>query len=100
MNSEVDKKLDELVDTINSNEKIIRMKELKEMIYSDKKLKEDLETYRNLDEYSIDSTKLKEKIIENPLVKEYRKLENELYFTVLDMNKLLNSLIGKGSCRK
>ena len=100
MNSEVDKKLDELVDTINNNEKINRMKELKKMICSDENLKKDLETYRNLDEYSNDSIKLKEKIIENPLVKEYRLLENELYFTVLDMNKLLNSLIGKGSCSK
>ncbi len=100
MNSEVDKKLDELVDTINNNEKINRMKELKEMIYSDENLKKDLESYRSLDEYSNDSIKLKEKIIENPLVKEYRILENELYFTVLDMNKLLNSLIGKGSCSK
>lgn len=100
MNDEVNKKLDELVDTINSNENIIKMKELKEKIYSDKKLKEDLESYRKLDQYSGDSIRLKERIIENPLVKEYRTLENELYFTVLDMNKLLNSLIGKGSCRK
>ncbi len=41
---------------------------------------------------------LKKEILDNQYVKEYKALENELYFTVLDINKELNSLTGKRKC--
>ena len=96
MNEEISEKLDELIYTIKNNPEVKELLKLKEAIYSNEDLKKDLDDYRN----SYNSIELKSKIINNDLVKKYRQLENKLYFTVLDMNKILNEIVEKGSCSK
>lgn len=100
MNSEVSCKLFDLIDTIEKNNKIIHMKKLKKIIKEDKQLKKDLEKFHEImeNEYSSEYIELKKKILENKAVSEYRILENELYFVVLDINNKLKNLIDKRKC--
>ena len=99
MIDEINDNLNELLDEIDNNPKIFRLKELKEQIYKDKELKQKLEDFRNLNnEYSSKYIELKKEILDNPLVKEYKTLENELYFCVLEMNKRLNTLLDRKKC--
>lgn len=99
MIDEINDNLNELLDEIDNNPKILRLKELKEQIYKDKELKQKLEDFRNLNnEYSSKYIELKKEILDNPLVKEYKTLENELYFCVLEMNKRLNTLLDRKKC--
>lgn len=99
MISEINEKLNDLIGEIDNNPKVLRLKELKEEIYKDKKLKELLEKFRALDnEFSNEYVELKKQILDNPLVKEYKNLENELYFCVLEINKKLNTLLDRKKC--
>ena len=100
MNSEINDKLFDLVDSIESNKKIIRMKELKKLIKKDSKLKKQLDNFHSIidNPYSDEYVSLKRDILNNELVREYKNLENELYFTVLNINNKLNSLIDKRKC--
>ncbi len=100
MNDLIYEKLDEVRLAIRNNEKIQRMKRLKKEIYEDSKLKEQLDSFHNIwnDEYSSSYVELKKAILSNPKVSEYKELENELYFTVLDINKELNTLVNKRKC--
>ena len=100
MSEDINLKLTELVNAIENNPKVLELKKLKKEIYEDEQLKKDLERFeqvKNL-EYSDEYIILKSKIIENSKVSEYRKLENELYFTVLQMNKELSKLVERKGC--
>ncbi len=102
MTFEINEKLDEVVDTIRNNEKVKRMQELKKEMYSDRELSRNLEDFRKiqLNSYSYEYVEKKKKILENEYVKEYKVLENELYFTVLEINKRLNTLLDREKCEK
>lgn len=99
MSDEINNKLNELIDSIDNNESVIKMKRLKEDMYNDQNLKELLDKFRNLDNtYTDEYINLKKEILSNPTVKEYKELENQLYFTVLEINKSLNTLIDRKKC--
>ena len=99
MAEEINSKLNDLIDSIDNNLKTVKMKELKERIYNDKILEKKLKEFRELEnKYSKEYVELKRDILDNSLVREYQQLENELYFTVLEINKRLNSLIDRKKC--
>lgn len=99
MSDEINNKLNELIDSIDNNESVIKMKRLKEDIYNDQNLKELLDKFRNLDNtYTDEYINLKKEILSNPTVREYKELENQLYFTVLEINKRLNTLMDRKRC--
>ena len=100
MNEKILDRIDTLFKELNNCDEILKMKKLKEEITSNEELKNLLEKYRNMDnKYSKEYVELKKQIIENPLISEYRSLEDELYFTVLEMNKRLNKLVDKKRCQ-
>ena len=91
--------LDNFINILNKNKKIIRMIELKEEIKKDENIKNKLEMFRKeSNEYSDKYILLKKEILDNTLIKEYKMLENELFHIILSMNKSLNSIIGKKGC--
>ncbi len=99
MSDEINNKLNELIDSIDNNESVIKMKRLKEDMYNDQNLKELLDKFRNLDNtYTDEYINLKKEILSNPTVREYKELENQLYFTVLEINKRLNTLMDRKRC--
>lgn len=100
MNEKLLDKLEELFNELDNCPEIREMVELKNKIYQDNKLKSNLEEYRKIDNpYSDKKKKLKKDIIEHPLIISYRKLENELYFTVLEANQKLGKLTNKKRCQ-
>lgn len=94
------KKLDELIIEIDNNKKIKEMINIKRDILLDENLRILLERLREENENPFSSSyiDIKSKIIDNELVKNYRILENELYFTVLEINKRINGLIDRSKC--
>lgn len=99
MSDEINNKLNELIDSIDNNESVIKMKRLKEDMYNDQNLKELLDKFRNLDNtYTDEYINLKKEILSNLTVREYKELENQLYFTVLEINKRLNTLMDRKRC--
>ena len=98
MNNLILDKLDELFNDLDNSSDIKEMLELKKKIMEDNDLAKLLEEYRLLDKYSPKTKTIKEQIINNPLIKKYRELENELYFTILEANTKLNTLVDKKRC--
>jgi cell fate (sporulation/competence/biofilm development) regulator YlbF (YheA/YmcA/DUF963 family) len=99
MNELLFEKLDELRNVIDNHDQVKELLELKKQIYQDDTLKEQLEKYRNSpNKYDTSFINLKSDIINNPLIKRYRELENELYFMILEINGKLNSLVDKKGC--
>ena len=91
---------DKLKKVINSNNHESNGGNDKKKIENDVDLKNKLDKFHEVwkNEYSEEYVNLKKEILDNQYVKEYKVLENELYFTVLDINKELNSLTGKRKC--
>ncbi len=100
MTEEVRDKLFDLIDTINNNKKVLRMKKLKKSIYNDKSISEDLSSFKKIMDNPYDNEYIykKSKILDNKMIKEYKELENELFFIVQSINKDLKSLIDRKKC--
>ena len=98
MNNLLLEKLDELTDDLECCPEIVEMLELKDKIYKDSNLSNLLNEYQELVKYDPKTISIKRKIISNPLITRYRKLEDELYLVVLEANKRLNTLVSKKGC--
>ncbi len=92
--------LDNLIKVLNNNKKVTRMIELKNEINSDKDIKIKIDNFRKIqsNSYSNEYVLLKKEILSNKLISEYKDLENELFIVILNINKELNSLVGKKGC--
>ncbi len=92
-------KVYEILNIIDSSDLVLRYKKLKEDITNDISIKNDLDDLKKLsNEYSQEYIEIKKKLITNPKIKEYKQLENELYFLTLDINKKLKVINDKKSC--
>jgi cell fate (sporulation/competence/biofilm development) regulator YlbF (YheA/YmcA/DUF963 family) len=92
MNELIDK-VNNLKESLDSNEKIIKLKEINELIMQDKELLKDIEEYNRTN-----NLKLKNKIINNNLFREYKHNEAECNFIILEINKRLKEINNKGKC--
>ncbi len=86
--------VDNLKKSLDENEKIIKLKEINELIMKDKELLKDIEDY-NINH----NEELKNKIINNSLFREYKHNEAECNFIILEINKRLKKISNKGKCR-
>lgn len=98
MNNLLLNEIEELISELEKCPEICEMIELKEKIYGDDILSNLLNKYRNLDKYDPNFLTTKEEIISHPLITRYRELENKLYFTILEANRNLNTLVDKKGC--
>lgn len=92
MNELIDK-VNSLKESLDSNEKIIKLKEINERIMEDKELLKEIEEYNRTN-----NEKLKNKIINNGLFREYKHNEAECNFIILEINKKLKEISNKGKC--
>lgn len=93
MNELIDK-VNNLKEALDSNEEIIKLKEINEKIMADKELLKDIEEYNRTN-----NLELKNKIINNSLFREYKHSEAECNFIILEINKRLKEISNKGKCR-
>lgn len=92
---ELIEKVGALKEELNKNARVMKIKELNKKIDNDKELLKDIEKYK----YSKDIN-LKNKIMSNPLFKEYKEEETEINFIILEINKRLKQINNKGKCHR
>ena len=95
MDLELIKKLDELITIFENSEEIKKLQKLKKEIYDNNQLKEKMEKFNKVRDniYDEEYLKLKKEILNIDMVKEYKKIENDLYLLTLAINRELKSLI-------
>lgn len=98
MDIDIINKLDEIISIIDNSKDIKRLLELKNKILSDSNLKDKLDRIKKLDIYTNEYKILKNELLSNKDIKEYKSLENELYLLTLSINKELNELTNKRLC--
>ncbi len=92
-------KVYEIVDILKNSSKTEKFLKLKKELEEDKELKELLLKVKATDHiYSKEFTELKRQIITNEKVKNYKKIESELYFLSLAINKKFKNINNKKSC--
>lgn len=99
MNIETIKKLDEIIDSIKKDKDYIEFKRLEKLVLSNKELLDKINKLKSIDKYDNNYLELKKEILSNNDYKEYKRLENELYLFIKEMNNKLNSLKEMSCCR-
>ena len=99
MNIEAIKKLDEIIDSIKKDKDYIEFKRLEKLVLSNKELLDKINKLKSIDKYDNNYLELKKEILSNNEYKEYKRLENELYLFIKEMNNKLNSLKEMSCCR-
>ena len=90
--------MNELIDKVENLKKTLdNTKEVKEITELNNEIMKDKELLKLIEEYQrTQDEKLKEKIIHNPLFKEYKKKETDLNLLILSINQQLKEITGKG----
>jgi len=91
--NELIEKIDNLKKTLDKNTSIIELKKVTDLIMQDKELLNDILKYQETND-----SVLKSKIIENELFGNYKHLEAECNFIILEINKRLKEINNKGKC--
>ena len=99
MNIETIKKLDEIIDSIKKDKDYIEFKRLEKLVLSNKELLNKINKLKSIDKYDNNYLELKKEILSNNEYKEYKRLENEFYLFIKEMNNKLNSLKEMSCCR-
>lgn len=90
---EIEDKLDNLINQLDNNEYVKEIKKL------NKKIKDDKELMKLLEEYKYNkSDSLKRKILENENFKEYKTAETEINFIIMYLNKRLKEIKDGKEC--
>ena len=87
-------KIDEFINVLATDTRLIEIKRLKEELLNDQKLLNKIEKLHNNPYDQV----LKQELFQNDNFKKYKELENEIYFLTLEMNQVLNKLTDGGRC--
>lgn len=93
MNNEILEKIDEIMEALEQDADIKKMKELKHHILANSHLMNKIEKVKRMSSYSDEYVKLKKEIMENEDFKEYKRIEKKLNQIVNIINKRLNDLV-------
>ena len=99
MNIELINKLDEITNIIENDKHLKKLKLLEKEIEKDKVLMSKIKAIKKIDKYSNEYLNIKKEILNNESFMEYKKIENDLFFIIQDINKKLNYMKEKGGCR-
>ena len=99
MNIEIINKLDEVIDLIKNDKDYIEFKRLEKVVLSNKELLDKINKLKTIDKYDNNYLELKTDILNNKDYKDYKRLENEFYLFIKEINNKLNSLKETSCCR-
>lgn len=99
MREEFSTKLDNLIKEIDNDGRIKRIEELKKEINNDSRLLEIIKKLGNLDPYSSRYIDLKKELFKDKKFTEFKQLENEINYLILEINNKLNDLTSKKGCK-
>ena len=94
----INDKVEELIDILNNDRRVKRLKVLKKELNKDEELISKIEYLKKLDQYSVDYRNLKKEILKNNKFVEYKDLENEISIIILEINRKLKNLTNERSC--
>jgi len=87
---------DNLIKSLEESNEIKTLKEMNEKMKEEKSLLKDIKEYQNNP-----SEELRERIINHPFYREYKKCENDCNFLILSINQKLKEVTKKGkSCHE
>ena len=95
---EMNLELDKLINILDNDSRIIRLEELKKIITSDKEFMNDFNELKELDVYSNEYKELKKKLFSNEYFKEFKELEQEINYLILEINNRLKELTNERRC--
>ena len=100
MDNNLINKVDELINIFEESDEINRIKLLKKEIYQDKEIKEKIERFNLIKQnpYSTELIEIRKELLNNPKIKEYKSIENNLLLLILSINQKLNNLTTKKGC--
>lgn len=90
---ELIEKVEKLKSNLDNLDEVEKIKELNKKIMEDEELLNNIKLYNETKD-----ERIKEKIINNKLFREYKHNENEINFIVLEINKKLKEITSKGKC--
>lgn len=99
MNIEIINKLDEITAIIKKDSDLKKLKKLEKEIESNKELMLKIENIKKMDKYSDEYLNIKKEILKNSSFIEYKRIENDLFFLIQEINRKLNSLKEKSGCK-
>lgn len=94
----INNKIDELINILNNDSRIKRLRKLKVELDNDKSLISKIESLKSLDQYSTEYKDIKLDLFKNPKFVEYKELENEINILILEINQNLKTLTDERSC--
>ena len=87
---ELIEKVNNLIKSMDETKEIQELKEMNQKIMEDKSLLKDISTYNETQD-----EKIKERIIKNPLFREYKHKETECNLLIMKINQELKEITGK-----
>lgn len=88
-------KVDNLKQALDNSSQVKDIKKINEQINNDKELLDLIKKYNETQD-----EKIKERIMNNKLFREYKDKEIELNILILEINKRLKEITNKGMCEK
>lgn len=98
MKDELDLKIDNLINLLDNDPRIIKLVEKKEKLLNNKELITKITKLKELDIYSDEYKKLKKELFENEDFVSYKELETEINYLILEINKKLRTLTNERRC--
>lgn len=95
---EIEKKIDELLEILNQDTRIIEFKEHKQKLLDNQEFLDKIKTLQQLNIYSDEYKILKQELFQNSDFVEFKQLENEINLLILEINQKLKSLTDERSC--
>jgi len=93
-------KVDELINIFENSYIIQRIQDLKQKMHEDQDIKYKIERFNQLKDnvHNEELITIRQELLKNPLIKEYKQLENELLLLTFKVNEKLNTLTNKKGC--
>lgn len=98
MEKDINIKTSELIELLNNDIRIKKLSTLKEELKKDDSLIRKIELLKKMNEYTNEYQNLKKEIFKNDKFVEYKELENEINFLILEINQKLKKLTNKKGC--
>ena len=98
----IDHHLSKIIDLLDQSDELKQMEQWKEKILNDAILKQKINKLKELEANPYDPSyqKIRKELFEEEKIKNYKKLENDLYYFTLELSKELKELIPeRGHCQ-
>ena len=98
MKEELNKKIDNLINLLDSDSRIIKLVNEKNKLLNNKELLDNINKLKRLDKYSDEYKILKNKLFNDYDFVSFKELENEINFLILQINTKLKELTNERRC--